>query len=171
MTKNYLAEIEKLIEEKFKGDKKEIQRVLEINKQLYSNAKTISNDPNATNRLWEELKKDSPDALIVKACIDAGAKFEVRDKDKYSPLDYIAKYNLVELAELLLLNGADVHVKDEFNWTPLHVASLYNSFEVAMVLLRYGADANAKNKYDSTPYSIAEQLKFDKLVQLFKSFK
>lgn len=171
MTRNYLSEIEKLIEEKFKGDKKEIQRVLAINKQLYNNAKSISKDPNATNRLWEELKKDSPDALIVKACIDAGAEVEVRDKDKYSPLDYIAKYNLVELAKLLLLNGANVHIKDEFDWTPLHVASLYDSFEVAMVLIQHGADIHAKNKYDSTPLSIAEQMKFDKIVQLFKSFK
>lgn len=171
MTKNYLAEIEKLIEEKFKGDKKEIQRVLAINKQLYNNANDTSKDPNATNRLLEELKSDSPDVLIVKACIGAGAEFEVRDKDGYSSLDYVAKYNLLELAKLILLNGGNVHIKDNFNWTPLHTASLYNSFEVAMVLLRYGADANAKNKYDSTPYSIAEELKFDKLVQLFKSFK
>ena len=62
------------------------------------------------------------------------------DKNKwgYTPLHHAAEYNILEIAELLIENGADVNAKDEDGDTPLHVAARNDNVELAELLKKHG---------------------------------
>ena len=62
--------------------------------------------------------------------------------------------NLLDLAQLLLNNGAEVNRKDRDNKTPLHLAVQRKRFRLAGILLERGADANAENNEGMTPLQI-----------------
>eukprot|EP00658_Telonema_sp_P-2_P061411 TRINITY_DN50106_c0_g1_i1.p1 TRINITY_DN50106_c0_g1~~TRINITY_DN50106_c0_g1_i1.p1 ORF type:complete len:157 (+),score=42.32 TRINITY_DN50106_c0_g1_i1:222-692(+) len=94
-----------------------------------------------------------------------------------TPLHKTAAYDRVEVAVLLLQNGADPGAAKEDGVTPLHYAAEHNSIEVAKVLLEARADPNAmsdakllgKTKW-GTPLSRAEHRSHTELAELLKRF-
>ena len=70
---------------------------------------------------------------------------EAVDEYGRTDLHWAAIMNAVEVAKVLITQGADVNAKDEDGWTALHWAAEGNAFEVAEVLIAHGADVNAKN--------------------------
>ena len=73
------------------------------------------------------------------------------------PLHKAAENNSVDIAKLLIDNGADVNDVDIGDGMPLHFAARNNAPEVAKLLIDNGADVNAKlSDYDDdTPLHIA----------------
>lgn len=57
----------------------------------------------------------------------------------------------VELAELLITNGAAVDQRNKWGETPLHYASQNGFLEMAKLLISGGADACAQDQYGETP--------------------
>ena len=77
-------------------------------------------------------------------------------------LHICARYGYVDIAQLLINNGAQVNVKDlESGWTPLHFSFYYSHFRLSLLLIKYGAitdDIHAKGssvmmKYESSSSS------------------
>ena len=66
-------------------------------------------------------------------------------------LTYKEVTQVLDLALLLLKNGAEVNRQDKDNETALHLAIRWQIFKLAMVLLKHGADADAENKDGKTP--------------------
>jgi uncharacterized protein len=75
---------------------------------------------------------------------------EAKDKDKRTLLHYAVIENKIDLAKLLLENGADSNVNDKNQWKPLHFAAQNNNVEIAQVLIQYGADINAQDEFGNT---------------------
>lgn len=71
-----------------------------------------------------------------------------QDELGFTALHAVASEPHLDLAELLLQNGADVHARDRAGATPLHFAA-YPS--MAAVFLRHGADINARDRNGDTP--------------------
>ena len=70
-----------------------------------------------------------------------------------SPLYHLARHGgeqHVELARILLNNGANVNQEDDQGDTPLHVAIFNRNLEMAMLLLRHGADPERWPDTDET---------------------
>jgi len=84
---------------------------------------------------------------VAKFLIDNNADVNAKGRGQ-SPLHQAVQKNAIELAELLVLNGAIVDAKDGRGNTPLHGAS---HRDVAAVLIAKGADVNAKNRFGTTP--------------------
>ncbi len=57
----------------------------------------------------------------------------------------------LEIAKLLIDNGADIHAKDFYGHTPLHKTGRSRNSEVAKLLITSGADVNAKDDSGQTP--------------------
>ena len=70
---------------------------------------------------------------------------------------YLAGYNNIEVAELLLEHGADVNAQDKGGLIPLHNASSYGHLDIAALLIKYHTAVNATDKWGFTPLHEAAQ--------------
>eukprot|EP00775_Hariotina_reticulata_P006133 gene6133-6372_t len=77
------------------------------------------------------------------------------DAEKRTPLHYAAGYNHIEIAQLLLAEGAGLENKDSMGNTPLHYAAGYGRPQLVELLLARGADAAVKNEAGKTAYELA----------------
>ena len=64
-------------------------------------------------------------------------------KDKKTALHVAAKNGHVDVAKVLIQNGADVNAVEKDKWTALHLAARNGHVDVAKVLIQNGADVNA----------------------------
>ncbi len=166
--RNYMAEIQALIDQKWKENPDEMKRVMaEIKakekakkeKPKVETPKRVSFDPQLTQELIEELNKswDDVDVSKIKDLIKRGADVNVEDNTGQTPLHRASAMNELEIAKLLLDRGADVNSKRNDGWTPLHRASWNNSIEIAELLLNRGANLEAKDKWGMTPLHLASR--------------
>jgi ankyrin repeat protein len=160
--RNYMAEVQSLIDLKWKENPEEMKRVMaEIKakekkekKAKVKNQKRVSFDPKLTQELIEELNKswDDVDITKVQDLIKRGADVDAKRNDGGTPLHWASERNYIEIAKLLIKAGADLEAKTDWGWTPLHWA---NSVAIADLLIEAGADVNAKKVDGWTPLHLA----------------
>ena len=85
-----------------------------------------------------------------------------------TPLHEAASWGHMEIAELLIDNGADVNVKSGFGQTPLHWACMNKGRHVAELLITKGADVNAIDAAGQTPLDWAEEEKQTETADLLR---
>ena len=164
--RNYMAEVQALIDQKWKENPEEMKRVMEeikAKEKKEKNAKVetpkvkpskqVSFDPQLTQELIKELYKpfDRVDISKVQDLIERGADVEAKTNDGHTPLHWASRNNRIEIAKLLLDRGADLEAKDVDGRTPLNYASEFDKIEIAKLLLDRGADLEAKDKWGRTP--------------------
>ena len=86
--------------------------------------------------LWENENREP---LLHRACynfsvgcveylIGLGADINAKDKDGYTAIHHVARYdNWIEFVKALVTNGADVNAQDNFGMTPLDTAMLFKN--------------------------------------------
>ena len=105
-------------------------------------------------QLFTAIEKN--DVEVAESCLMNGANVHaVRGEYKETPLHEAAGYGHVEVAALLIANGADVNEIDLGCWTPLHLAANGGRAEVADLLIEKGANVNAANRDGQTPLHVA----------------
>ena len=111
------------------------------------------------------------DIDTVKAHIVDGTNIDtVDDWTGKTALHYAAEYGHLEIAELLLANGANVNRRDDDKATPLYFAAVSGFVDVARLLLDYGADINARDKAKESPMDGAVFFGHMNVADLFQSF-
>ena len=178
MEQGYLAQIQALIDQKWKENPEEMKRVMaEIEakekakkeKPKVETPKGVSFDPQLlTQELIKELDKedwDDVDMSKVQDLIERGADVGAKSDEGHTPLHLAAARNDLELAKLLIDRGADVNVEDEDGWTPLHLASYKDNIEIVKLLLDAGADVEAKDNHGMTPFDLAESDEMEDLLE------
>jgi ankyrin repeat protein len=130
----------------------------------------------------------------VEHLVAMGAKVSGEDRDGFTPLHWAVSEGIAEIShydkppqkhcyhkftipapfhdtkivELLIAKGADINAQDRYGWTPLHWAVHEKNRDDVKVLLSRGADMDVKNAMGETPLEIAEILRDEKLVAMFK---
>ena len=146
MEQGYLAQIQALIDQKWKENPEEMKRVMgEIEakekakkeKPKVKTPKRVSFDPQLSQELIEELNKED-----------------------WADVDITKVQDLIE-------RGADVNAKDNGGYTPLHWASYNDSIAIAKLLLDAGADLEAKDKWGRTPLDFTDD---DEMEALLKKY-
>ena len=111
------------------------------------------------------------DIATVRAHIAAGTNIDtVDDWTGKTALHYAAEYGHLEIAELLLANGANVNHRDDDKATPLYFAAVGGFVELAKLLLVYGADINARDKARETPMDGAVFFGHVNMVNVFQEY-
>ncbi|XP_043461672.1 putative ankyrin repeat protein RF_0381 isoform X2 [Leptopilina heterotoma] len=92
---------------------------------------------------------------VVKVLIEFGAKVDVRDGNKQTPLFHAVQTKQTEIAEMLLKAGANVNAEDSNNMMPINYAfgerddtssnEKYKPSKLVTLLCSYGAELNFKN--------------------------
>ena len=87
----------------------------------------------------------SGDIESLQLHLKQGADPNRKDKgsNKFTALHVAVEHGQVEIARLLLDNGAKVNAQGENDWTALHVAAQHGQVEIAGLLLDNGAKINA----------------------------
>jgi len=75
----------------------------------------------------------------------------------WTPLHYATRYGHLEVAQLLIDNGADVNATKHDHWTPIHLSATNGHLGTVKLLLERGADAHAMNDQGETPCQISHQ--------------
>ncbi|XP_053607301.1 ankyrin repeat domain-containing protein 27-like [Plodia interpunctella] len=87
-------------------------------------------------------------------------EFDVNSSDShgFTPLHFAARYGLVDLCNILILNKADVNYVNKKGQTPLHLAALNNKTLVIRTLLDNGAKINVIDLTGNTPLHDASEM-------------
>jgi ankyrin repeat protein len=94
----------------------------------------------------------NPSAEVVRMLLGKGAKVDVMDQRKVTPLNAATFGNDTESVRLLLNAGADISTADTFiGLTPLINAAGTRNVESVKLLLAHGADVNAASKMEGLP--------------------
>jgi ankyrin repeat protein len=109
---------------------------------------------------------------VARLLVEHGANVNARISDGacpgQTPLHLVARYNRIEVVQVVLEHGADVAAEDNQGRTPLHMASGWNNgtVEVARVLLEHGANVDAKFHQGRTPFQIASASGYNSIIKL-----
>lgn len=110
------------------------------------------------------LAISNDDVAHVQSIIDAGTDISTWHYSYMSALHWAAYYDLDEMIDLLVANGADVDAHDinYYPWihysdyaTALHIAAGYNNTDAVNALLDAGANINAISSFYMTPLTYA----------------
>ena len=105
----------------------------------------------------DELNKRLYDAVLgnriseIEQLLKQGADVNVKDKDGWPPLLWVALKGNIDIGKCLIENGADVDAQNKYGWTPLYWAALRGNIDIAKFLIENGADVNAKDEDGETP--------------------
>ena len=104
--------------------------------------------------------KDSVEATVEAFIAETRTAEETMDGEISLPAERYALHdaawnNSLDVATLLIEQGADIEAKDKNDRTPLHVAAESNSLDVATLLIDLGADIEANNEHGETPLHLA----------------
>ena len=92
--------------------------------------------------LLAAVKHSNEDAVAT--LLSAGANVNVRDKSGEMPLLKAIEIGNLNIAEMLLKQGADVH-SGQNGTLPLHMAAYHRSTSMVNLLLQHGAPVNARD--------------------------
>jgi len=88
----------------------------------------------------------------------------------YTPLNWAAMKNKMDIAESLVNAGAKVNARDAYmKLTPLHFSAFWGNVDMAKFLVESGADMALENSDGLTPYDLAWQYEYLDLVKFFDS--
>ncbi|MDB5336894.1 MAG: hypothetical protein JWN70_2513, partial [Planctomycetaceae bacterium] len=94
----------------------------------------------------------------VQKLIESGVDVNVRDGDKWTPLQWAAERNQLAVMRLLIKAGADVKAEHYLQGTALHIAAIRCPAEALRDLIKAGADVNsASSVYGPTALHCAAE--------------
>ena len=112
------------------------------------------------------------DVPLIIELIDKGADINTPDKDGYTALMYVVRYNYVWLAKILIKAGANVNAQDDGGRTALMWTTLYDyPLQIAELLIEGGADINIVDKTGRTVFDFAIMEDKPELINLLKKYK
>ncbi len=98
------------------------------------------------------------DFNAVKQFLEEGIEVDLRVENEFrlTLLNIAVTYNQIDIAKLLIAEGADFNAKTEQEWTPLMFAAVVGSIELVELLIAEGADVNAMSASLETALDAAE---------------
>ena len=103
------------------------------------------------HELWIYITKNVVTKHDVARFIHSFEDINAKTSYGITPLHVAPTWNHLDIAKLLIENGANVNAKASDGETPLHWAASGGNLDIAKLLVENGADVNAKNSDGETP--------------------
>ncbi len=126
--------------------------------------------PNSALRygsIHEAIEKNDVDA--VRDFITDITELSAKNNKGWMPLHTAAYHGHLQIAELLISQGADVQARRSEGWTPLHLAALHGHSDIAGLFLKYDANPDVRKDDLSTPLHMGVQGGHREVVELLLS--
>lgn len=114
--------------------------------------------------IHEAIEKNDPDA--VREFIINPSELCTRNDRGWLPLHTAAYHGNLQIAEMLVSQGADVQARRSEGWTPLHLAALHGHSDIAELFLKYDASPDLQKDDLSTPLHMGVQGGHREVVEL-----
>ena len=178
MEQNYLAQVQALIDQKWKENPEEMKRVMaeieakekaEIKSEIES-PKRVSFDPQLTQELIEELNKPLGEFSIRKIhdLVQRGADVNVKNKNGETPFHLAMLQYDESITNHLFKAGANLEERTNRGWTPLHYASHWENEIMIDFLMSKGANLEA---ITDEGYSVFDLVDTNETMKLLKEYK
>jgi ankyrin repeat protein len=122
-----------------------------------------------SEQLYEAAKKGELDNVSI--LIKNGADVNFQDKDGVTALHMASFYGHAAVALRLLHEKADPNLARTDGFTPLHFACLKGNETIVRTLIANGAQLDLKTTSGKTAEGIAEEKKYNNIVQILKNPK
>jgi hypothetical protein len=106
-----------------------------------------------------------------KLLLDRGATIDTKDRYGNEPLHYACTSNSHHILKLLLNRGANINTTSDRGCTPLHRACFWGHTECVQELLNNGVDTEIKTKAGRTPLDIAQDRRFQTVIEVLMKAK
>lgn len=117
----------------------------QVNSLLMRRENVNARDENYSNITPIFLAVENGSAEIAEMLLNFGAKINIRDANRQTPLMRLDEDASPELVNLLIKHGARVNLTDKDGNTPLMLAAGSVKAEVLQILIRHTNDVNARN--------------------------
>lgn len=109
------------------------------------------------------------DINALKEALPSGNIDEQDAESGFTGLHYCAQYGNVEMAKILIDNGASVKIKDNYGNTALFKAVYFSQgrIEIIKMLLEEGANPDEENDFGMTPKKLAENIAAFDVTEVF----
>ncbi|KAM0431447.1 hypothetical protein ACHAPT_005424 [Fusarium lateritium] len=130
---------------------------LELVDLLLESGTDIEMTDDRQGRNFMHLAAERNNAAAVKRLLAAGAKVDPRTaRLLVTPLAFAARYNAVDVLQLLYYKGADINAVQNTGITPLLMAVGFNAHQGQAMLLRLGADYMCDSQGTTILHAAAE---------------
>lgn len=124
--------------------------------QLYEQGAHIDTKDNGGSSCLH-LAADGGNTGCIQWLLDNGIDVDVEDDSGCSPLIRLASmHGNVEVAKILIENGADLNKKDKIKKSSLMAAAVNGNLALVKLLVENGANIFAENEYGNTAVDFAE---------------
>ncbi len=101
--------------------------------------------------------------ILLKSDIDLNA---ATFRDSITPLYMALRDGQIEIAEILISNGANINQIDYFGNSLLHIATMNNNTNLVRLLLDYGASPEIVNENGQYAYTIANDYHYIEIMNI-----
>lgn len=126
-----------------------------VRQLIYQGADVNAKESNASGSTALHFAVENGNYELVELLLNSGAKVNIRNEEKRTPLLMLEFDTSADLIRLLLNHGAKISATDEEGNNALHRAAENDDPQVIELLLREGIKINSRNKEGETPLMIA----------------
>ena len=164
--RDFLAEIEALIAEKYKDNPEELKKIkrqtkkVSVKKVLSKATKSKEEIEEATKKLFEAIATENPDFVLVEQLIsEYGADVNMTNSERgdANALFVASASNNTEMIKFLIGHGATINFQNKFGVTALQTAVVNENVEAVRTLLEMGATPDLTNHAGYTALLLASE--------------
>jgi uncharacterized protein len=110
---------------------------------------------------------------VVELVLTRGANPNLasNNSQQVAPLNSAAAGQHLDIARVLIAQGADVNARQTGGFVPLHSAAQNGQIEMIRLLIEHAADLNAKSETGMTPFDYAIQANHNEAANLLDTYK
>lgn len=135
-----------------------------ISRERATSTRGLHNTTLNYSSIHEAIEKNDPDA--VREFIADISELNAKNDRGWLPLHTAAYHGHLQIAEILVSQGADVQARRSEGWTPLHLAALHGHSDIAGLFLKYDANPDVQKDDLSTPLHMGAQGGHREVVEL-----